>query len=231
MRDPGVFRTTRILLACALALAAAGVLSMRERQRSVTAGPLILRDPETRLAIRTTGEVELSAADAASLRLVATKHRYRLDVLRGDEILKTYPIALGGQPEGRKEREGDGRTPEGDYLLIPHHPSPGFGRCFYLCYPNEQDAADGLRAGRIDAAQRRRIVRSLQPAGSKLPRRPPHDTPLGGLILLHATKEPSPAPLTTANWTNGCIALEQEHLDELLGIWGPDDRPRLAILP
>jgi hypothetical protein len=195
------------------------------------AGGRIVRDPGTRLAIRATRQVVLPAADAGFLRLVVTKHRYRLDVLAGDEILKTYPIALGGAPEGRKESEGDRRTPEGDYLLIPHHPSPGFGRCFYLCYPNERDAATALRAGQIDAVQQERIMRNLRPGGTRLPRRPPHDTPLGGLILLHATKQPVDSSLTATNWTNGCIALEHPHLDELLEVWEPDDRPRLSILP
>jgi murein L,D-transpeptidase YafK len=136
------------------------------------------------------------------------------------------PVAFGDAPEGRKQAEGDARTPEGRYALIPHHPSPSFGSCFYIGYPNRDDADRGLAAGSIDRDQHTRIAECL--AGGF---RPPHDTALGGLILLHGTKDRSRIPLTKINWTNGCIAMENDHLVELLSAFKPEDRPFLDISP
>jgi len=146
-------------------------------------GGVIVRDSATKQAIRDTADVALPANGGDSLDLIVTKSRYRLDIFREGKLLKTYPVALGDAPEGPKQTAGDARTPEGRYALVPHHPSPSFGGCFYVCYPNRDDADRGLAAGSIDRAQHTRIADSLT-GGS----RPPHDTALGGLILLHGTR-------------------------------------------
>ena len=59
---------------------------------------------------------------------------------------------------------------------------------------------------------------------------PPHDTVLGGLILLHGTKQGVPGQ-TSTNWTNGCIAMDNDDLAELLALYTADDRPALVIRP
>src|SRR5262249_26790355 len=81
----------------------------------------ILRDEETLRAVAATRGVTLPKDPG--LELVVTKSRYRLDVKRGEALLKVFPVALGGRPEGPKTRTTDGRTPEGRYRLIPHHQS------------------------------------------------------------------------------------------------------------
>jgi len=172
---------------------------------------VIVRDEETRAAIADTTDVGLPVDAGAELRLVVRKSRYRLEVWRGDERIKVYPVALGGEPQGAKEREGDHRTPEGEYFLIPHHPSPSFGACFYVCYPSEVDAKRGVREGIIDAVTGDRIRAELLAE-----RRLPYDTDLGGLILIHGTKNRFIPALTTVNWTNGCIAMENDDVIELL---------------
>jgi L,D-peptidoglycan transpeptidase YkuD (ErfK/YbiS/YcfS/YnhG family) len=54
---------------------------------------------------------------------------------------------------------------------------------------------------------------------------------VGGLILFHGTKDRSGIPLTKINGTSGCIAMENDHLVELLGTFEPDGRPSLDIRP
>ena len=185
---------------------------------------VIFRDRGTRRDIERTARVRPDPAWKKDLRLVVTKSRYRLDLYRREDPVKTYPVALGGSPAGSKEREGDGKTPEGTYSLMPNHESPGFGKCFYVNYPNEKDAERGLREGLIDERERREI-------GERLERgeRPPYDTALGGLILLHGTKDRHKKLLTKANWTRGCIAMENEDLEELLSLYSSRDRPLLTI--
>src|SRR5262245_43736364 len=115
--------------------------------RAVLVAGIIVRDAETRQAIEATKDVKPRKGDA--LQLEVTKSRYRLDVTSGGRRVKVYPVALGGRPEGAKVRTTDGRTPEGRYVLIPHHPSPGFGLCFYICYPNQDDARRAAAEKRV----------------------------------------------------------------------------------
>lgn len=192
---------------------------------SIVAG-VILRDDATVATIDATHAIRLPRFRDGGWRLVVTKSRYRLDVMAGDRLLKSFPVALGNEPVGAKEREGDGRTPEGSYRLLPHHPSPAFGRCFYVGYPNEADLARGLATGLVDGATARRNRARLARGN-----RPEPSTGLGGLILLHAMKNRSVPGLTRTNWTLGCIAMEGPDLEELLAICRPSDRPILEIRP
>ena len=207
----------RLLLAAALTAA-------EPAPRGHVVAGLIARDEETRRAIAATEGARLPRR--ARLDLLVTKSRYRLDVRRGETLVKVYPVAFGGDPVGRKTRAGDGATPEGRYVLMPHHASPGFGPCFYITYPNEEDARRERAEGRLDTAALQRISSALRHG-----RRPPSDTPLGGLILLHGTRLRSLPALTATNWTDGCIAMENADVDELLAAFSPNDRPVLTIVP
>lgn len=59
-------------------------------------------------------------------RLVVYKSKRELQVLAGSEILKTYKISLGYHPVGDKQKEGDGRTPEGVYTINDKNPNSGY---------------------------------------------------------------------------------------------------------
>jgi len=158
-------------------------------------------------------------------RMIVRKTTRKIEVYDGDTLLKTYPVAFGHSPQGPKEKGGDGRTPEGEYYLIKHS-SSGFGRCFYIAYPNADDAARGLKSGLITRAQHNSIVRNI-----RLRAYPPHDTPLGGLILLHGTKNRDTSNLTETNWTLGCIAMENAHILELLDAIPDSARPAITVVP
>lgn len=205
-------------------LVAAAFMAAVEASRGQVVAGMIVRDEDTRRVIESTRSVRLPKG--AGLDLEVSKGRYRLDVKRGDAVLKVFAVALGGDLVGPKRRAGDGCTPEGRYVLIPHHASPGFGPCFYICYPNEEDGRHALAEGRIDKPALARITTALHRG-----HRPPADTPLGGLILLHGTRERSLPALTATNWTDGCIAMENAEVDELLAAFSPADRPVLTIRP
>ena len=122
---------------------------------------------------------------------------------REGRLAATYPIALGHSPEGHKEREGDGRTPEGLYSICNRNPASRFHLFLGLSYPNADDADAARRAGRISNAEHRQIIEAID-AG----RQPPWDTPLGGEIGIHGGGAAS-------DWTLGCIALENEAIEQL----------------
>lgn len=72
-------------------------------------------------------------------------------LLLGNSLLRTYRVALGRDPIGHKECEGDGRTPEGRYTIDRRNPKSRYYLALHISYPNESDraraAAQGLDPG------------------------------------------------------------------------------------
>jgi murein L,D-transpeptidase YafK len=122
-------------------------------------------------------------------KVLVLKNERRLLLLRGEAVLKSYKVALGREPEGYKVREGDGRTPEGRYVLDWRNPKSRFYRSIHVSYPNLRDAA------------RARALR----------------VPPGGEIMIHG--EPNGlgfvGKLLDWDWTEGCIAVTNEAMDEI----------------
>lgn len=77
----------------------------------------------------------------------------RLLVLDGvDPVLQTYPVGLGFAPEGHKQFEGDGRTPEGTYIVDKRNPNSTYHLSIGISYPNEADIAFAEAQGRSPGA-------------------------------------------------------------------------------
>ena len=58
--------------------------------------------------------------------ILIRKAERRLEAtLEGGETV-TFPIAVGSDAEGPKMREGDRRTPEGDYFVFARNPKSKF---------------------------------------------------------------------------------------------------------
>lgn len=72
-------------------------------------------------------------------RIVVNKGRREMLLLRGSSILRSYRVLLGREPVGHKEREGDGRTPEGRYLIDRRNPKSRYHLSLHISYPNERD--------------------------------------------------------------------------------------------
>lgn len=64
------------------------------------------------------------------------------------DLLKSYDIALGFAPEGHKEFEGDGKTPEGVYYISHKNPDSNFHLSLGISYPNDADRAYAKAAGK-----------------------------------------------------------------------------------
>jgi hypothetical protein len=61
--------------------------------------------------------------------------------------VRSYKVALGGQPIGPKTRHGDHRTPEGAYILDSRNPNSHFYKAFHISYPNPKDLAAAKKSG------------------------------------------------------------------------------------
>ncbi|HEX4901130.1 MAG TPA: L,D-transpeptidase family protein, partial [Pyrinomonadaceae bacterium] len=120
-----------------------------------------------------------------------------------DKLMRTYRLGLGLSPVGDKVRQGDRRTPEGEFYIFTKNDKSAFYLSLGVSYPNGEHAARGLRAGLIGKAQYDSIIRAL-----RAKRTPPQNTTLGGDIYIHGNGAGS-------DWTWGCVALENEDIEEL----------------
>lgn len=138
------------------------------------------------------------------MKIIVYKSGRLLVCKSDDSTILTASIQLGfGASNGPKLREGDGRTPEGEYFISAKNPESKFHLALGISYPGPHDAANALSYGIIDKSDYERICHS--------PRRPPWDTPMGGYIMIHGQKSP-PA---SGDWTAGCIAVDNSVMDAL----------------
>lgn len=80
-------------------------------------------------------------------RVVVLKNERLMSLLHGEDVLESYEIELGFAPEGHKFEYGDGRTPEGDYIIDRRNPNSDFYLSIGINYPNEEDIARAREAG------------------------------------------------------------------------------------
>ena len=139
----------------------------------------------------------------ASPKLVVSKAARRLEVYAGGRLVREYRIGLGQRPEDDKERQGDLRTPVGDYYVCVKNAKSSFYLSLGLSYPNKEHAARGLRDKLITQAEHDRIVRAIDRRQC-----PPWDTALGGEIFIHGGG-------SSSDWTWGCVALDNPDVKEL----------------
>lgn len=138
----------------------------------------------------------LSAADTplpagtVADRVVIEKTAHTLSLYHRGRLLKTYKVALGPDARRPKEREGDGRTPEGTYVIDFRKRDSAFHRALHISYPNAEDRRRARRLG----------------------------VPPGGAIMIHGLP-PAWASLGKAHllrdWTQGCIAVTNEEIEEI----------------
>ncbi len=123
-------------------------------------------------------------------RVLIEKKARRLTLFTNGEVIKTYKIALGGNPMGPKERQGDLKTPEGTYIIDSRNGNSGFHLSLHISYPNEKDK---LRAQELGVAP-------------------------GGDIMIHGIKNglaPVGAAHAEVDWTEGCIAVTNQEMEEI----------------
>lgn len=123
-------------------------------------------------------------------RLVVYKRERKLVLLSQGKEVRSYKVALGGEPVGPKSRQGDHRTPEGVYVLDSRSPNSHFYKAFHISYPNAKDIAAAKKLG-------------VSPGG---------DIMLHGLPKEYAWVGKAHA---LDDWTDGCVAVTNEEMDEI----------------
>lgn len=135
--------------------------------------------------------------------IIIKKADRSLQLCDGDVLLASYPIGLGWEPVGDKQKEGDGRTPEGKYYICTRNGASRFYLSLGLSYPNIVDAREALDANLISQSEFEQIDDAIR-QGVK----PPWNTHMGGEIMIHGHGSQS-------DWTAGCIAVNDEIMDIL----------------
>jgi L,D-transpeptidase catalytic domain len=126
-------------------------------------------------------------------RVLVMKSAKKLFLMTGKRVFREYPIVLGKNPVGHKVQEGDGRTPEGQYVLDWRNPGSKFYRSIHISYPNDQDLAQAE-------------------ANNRDP---------GKHIMIHGSPAWVPSVewakqwLQQEDWTDGCIAVTNDVMDEI----------------
>ncbi len=80
-------------------------------------------------------------------RVVVEKAKRTLKLMNGDEVVKSYRIALGGAPKGHKQCQGDSRTPEGKYVIDSRNKNSRYHWSLHVSYPNAADIRAARKRG------------------------------------------------------------------------------------
>ncbi len=139
----------------------------------------------------------------------STKDRLTV-FLEGAPPLVFDNIAVGAAGVKEKRRVGDDVTPRGTYTVGWLQPRSKFVHFIGLTYPSRADAERGYREGTIDRLNYERIVSALDRGEL-----PPQDTRLGGWIGIHGVGRGPLAIHRIANWTAGCIAVDNDQIRTL----------------
>lgn len=132
-------------------------------------------------------------ASARTLRadlVIVDKSERRLTLLWQGKPVKNYKISLGFSPEGPKRQEGDGKTPEGNYIIDSRNPHSSFHLSLHISYPNAEDSTQAKKNG-------------VKP---------------GGDIFIHGLPNSiadDAAMAFAGDWTLGCIAVNNSEIKEI----------------
>ncbi|MEY3959429.1 MAG: hypothetical protein RIR14_82 [Pseudomonadota bacterium] len=131
-------------------------------------------------------------------RIIIEKAARRMVLVQDGQELRAYRIALGFSPLGDKERQGDGRTPEGLFRIDRRNDQSAYHLSLGLDYPQPEDRARA-QAGGYDP---------------------------GGDIMIHG--QPNAVGddvVLKGDWTAGCIAVSNAEMRE---IWAATDADTLV---
>lgn len=117
--------------------------------------------------------------------IVVNKRERRMYLMHNEKILESYKVDLGFAPVGHKQFEGDGKTPEGTYLIDRRNPNSKFHLSVGISYPNSRDRAYAASQGK----------------------RP------GGEIFIHG--QPNKKRAKGRDWTAGCIAVKNKEIEQI----------------
>lgn len=123
--------------------------------------------------------------------VIIEKSARKMYLMSGSKKLKSYSIALGYNSVGPKQKQGDGKTPEGQYIISGRNANSSYHKALVISYPNFEDRTNALKNG-VSA---------------------------GSNIVIHGFPNLVPNFLFQYihrfNWTLGAIAVTDDEIDEI----------------
>ena len=129
-------------------------------------------------------------ADVVADLVIVDKARRQLLLYADGQLLKGYRVSLGRVPVGAKEREGDKKTPEGQYLIDYRKADSAYFRALHISYPSAADVEAARKVG----------------------------VPPGDAIMIHGLRNGlgwAGRLHRLADWTAGCVAGTNQEMAEL----------------
>lgn len=134
----------------------------------------------------------LAAQPQEVTKIIVYKAARKMELLNdSSNIIRTYSIALGANPEGHKTEEGDEKTPEGNYEISGRNPYSSYHLSLRISYPNAQDIAQATKRG-------------VSPGGDIMIHGLPNHVGWWGFLYRFSDR-----------WTNGCIAVTNKEIQEI----------------
>ncbi|WP_424244484.1 murein L [Elusimicrobium posterum] len=179
-------RKTAIFLSALVVISAAVYLFAIDKSAAVSAEPEAEAEETVKALYQDKELPEGTVID----KIEILKADRKLNIYEKDVLLKTYKIALGFEPVGHKEFQGDGKTPEGKYKVDGKNPGSAYHKNLGVSYPNDKDRAHAKKNGKSPGGDIK-----IHGIGKTY----------GYLGKLHALHD----------WTLGCIAVTNEEIDEI----------------
>ena len=134
--------------------------------------------------------------DINPYKIIIKKSLYELQVYDDEGWYATYPIVFGSKDLTDKMKEGDRRTPNGNFKIIMKKPASKWGMELLLNYPNEESVK----------RFKERKAKGLIPKNARI----------GDGIAIHATRKEEEWTIDNFyNWTDGCISVKYSEMQDL----------------
>lgn len=128
--------------------------------------------------------------------IIVDKSDYELYVYDDEGWYATYPIVFGSKDLSDKMKEGDKKTPDGNFKVIIKKIHPKWGPELLLDYPNDESVQKF----------------NLRKAEGLIPK----NARIGNGIAIHATRPQEEWAVDNFyNWTDGCVSVKYTEMKDL----------------
>jgi murein L,D-transpeptidase YafK len=156
---------------------------------------LSFRDAHHRTAFRRF----FHSAPEGDIYIIVIKSNYELQLYDRNGWYATYPAVFGSKDLDDKMMMGDRKTPEGTFHIVSKRPHEKWNKIMDLDYPTAADKAKFND----------RKAQGLIPSSARI----------GDGIAIHGTWPHDERAVDAYQmWTNGCVSLKNEDMDEVYRI-------------
>ena len=128
--------------------------------------------------------------------IIVDKSDYELKVYDDEGWYATYPIVFGSKDLGDKMKEGDKKTPNGNYTIILKKIHRQWGPELLLDYPNPTNVQ------LFNERKQKGVI--------------PKNARIGAGIAIHATRPEEEWTIDNFyNWTDGCVSVKYTEMKDL----------------